>query len=207
MDTIRKCNKCETDLTIHKGKYSIYGYCPKCFEEKYISQADGNCCFSPDINPVKIQMQGGGIQIRQQCNTCGYSFGLALKKTDYDLSKLKFRDDNKQKEFYEKIQIERAEFLKICEDFKKQNFTIEIKFPGYSEYMLSDEWQRKRELVFKRDNYICQACLTNKAVQVHHISYRHVFNEPLFELTSVCINCHDSITNMDRKNDAEKIQH
>jgi hypothetical protein len=130
-----------------------------------------------------------------------------LKKSDFDLNNLEFRNEKKQEQFQIELQQEYSEFIKDFEEIKRQNFTFDLKFPGYSNYLLSDEWIKKRELVLKRDNYLCQCCLNNKAVQVHHTSYTHVFNEPLFELTSVCINCHEIITNMDRKNEFNKIQH
>ena len=52
-----------------------------------------------------------------------------------------------------------------------------------------------------RDDGKCKAILSGclrSANQVHHLSYQHVGNEPLFELISVCSACHDKITAMDR---------
>ena len=37
----------------------------------------------------------------------------------------------------------------------------------YREYLKSDDWKRKRYVVLKRDNWICQYC-GGKAEQVHH---------------------------------------
>lgn len=69
----------------------------------------------------------------------------------------------------------------------------------YNAYLRSPTWISKRDRVLERDNYLCQACLKRRATQVHHITYRHVFNEPLFELESVCEFCHQAITLMDRE--------
>lgn len=63
----------------------------------------------------------------------------------------------------------------------------------YNEYLSSPEWHRKRALVFERDNYLCQGCYSNSAELVHHLSYKHVGEEFLFELTSMCELCHDRI--------------
>jgi len=205
MDCTKSCDKCSADLVVLRGQYTIYSYCPKCFEEKYISKKDGQCCFSPEILPVKVLMQGGGFQIRQQCNNCGYSFGLALKKSDFDLSKIELRNDNKPKEFYEKAAEEHVDFKAKFEEFKEKNYSFENKFPGYTLYLNSDQWKKKRQLVLQRDNNYCQSCLANKAVQVHHLTYKHVFNEPLFDLIAVCNRCHDIITNMDRQKETDKI--
>lgn len=69
----------------------------------------------------------------------------------------------------------------------------------YIPYLKSKEWKTKRLLVLKRDNYVCQSCLKSKATEVHHLTYKHVFNEPLFELVSICNPCHTLITKLDRE--------
>jgi hypothetical protein len=63
----------------------------------------------------------------------------------------------------------------------------------YEKYRKTDKWKLKRALVLKRDNNICQACLSAKATEVHHKHYLNQFNEPLFDLVSVCRACHESI--------------
>lgn len=73
----------------------------------------------------------------------------------------------------------------------------------YDAYLRSDKWRfDKREPVLRRDEYLCQArlsCCTNEATQVHHTTYRHVFDEPLFDLVAVCRECHQEITAVDRQ--------
>lgn len=74
----------------------------------------------------------------------------------------------------------------------------EAWWKDYNAYLDSPKWAEKRQRVLERDNYLCQACRTRKATQVHHLSYKHVKREPLFELVSVCDVCHVFITQMDR---------
>ena len=59
------------------------------------------------------------------------------------------------------------------------------------EYLNSDDWQRKRALVLKRDRYCCVYCGT-RASQVHHKRYapRNIGREPIEWLVSVCEGCH-----------------
>ena len=61
----------------------------------------------------------------------------------------------------------------------------------YREYLKSDEWKRKRYVVLKRDNWICQYC-GKKATQVHHKKYAkyQIGKEPIKWLVSVCRPCH-----------------
>ena len=58
-------------------------------------------------------------------------------------------------------------------------------------YLKSDEWQRKRYVVFKRDNWHCVYC-GDRATQVHHKRYAkyNIGKEPIEWLVSVCKSCH-----------------
>ena len=64
----------------------------------------------------------------------------------------------------------------------------------YRDYLKSDEWQRKRYVVLKRDNWRCVYC-GGRASQVHHTKYAkyNIGREPIEWLVSVCKDCHDSI--------------
>ena len=61
-----------------------------------------------------------------------------------------------------------------------------------NEYLKSDDWQRKRYVVLKRDNWKCVYCGA-PATQVHHLKYakRNIGKEPIEWLVSVCKDCHD----------------
>lgn len=58
-------------------------------------------------------------------------------------------------------------------------------------YRKSDEWQRKRALVLKRDKYHCVYCRA-RASRVHYKRYasRDIGSEPIEWLVSVCERCH-----------------
>ncbi len=61
-------------------------------------------------------------------------------------------------------------------------------------YLKSDAWQRKRYVVFKRDNWRCVYCGA-PATQVHHKRYAriNIGKEPIDWLVSICKPCHDAI--------------
>jgi 5-methylcytosine-specific restriction endonuclease McrA len=142
---------------------------------------------------VKKLKTNGDFMIISQCFECGNAnykqikFDLIggrnnidkIKNFDEILEKLYY--ENKQKKYYEERQKQKEEWFKESEVYYK-----------------SDKWKLKRQFVFERDKYKCQACLTNKAEQVHHLTYRHWMNEPLFDLISVCIVCHNKITKLER---------
>ena len=66
-------------------------------------------------------------------------------------------------------------------------------FKWYNAYLGTNAWRIKREAVLERDNYTCQGCLKNKATQVHHLTYDRAGQEMLFDLISVCTQCHNLI--------------
>ena len=61
----------------------------------------------------------------------------------------------------------------------------------YDAYLQSDAWREKRAQALKRDGGLCQGCLERPATQVHHLTYAHVGDELLFELISICDDCHE----------------
>lgn len=63
----------------------------------------------------------------------------------------------------------------------------------YDAYMASPAWKRKHTLVLDRAHGICEGCGLRRAVQVHHLTYRHLCAEYLWELRAVCLPCHDRI--------------
>tara|TARA_R110002020_G_scaffold50858_7_gene144124 strand:+ start:982 stop:1383 length:402 start_codon:yes stop_codon:yes gene_type:complete len=63
----------------------------------------------------------------------------------------------------------------------------------YNKYLKSPVWAEKRRRVMERDNHLCQACCKRPAEQVHHLTYERVCNEPLFDLISICVICHNEL--------------
>ncbi|HEY7119675.1 MAG TPA: hypothetical protein VH475_24000 [Tepidisphaeraceae bacterium] len=70
----------------------------------------------------------------------------------------------------------------------------------YDGYLASAAWRARRSARLALDQGRCQARLDGcggYATEVHHLTYRHCGNEPLFDLVSVCGNCHRQISEMD----------
>ena len=49
-------------------------------------------------------------------------------------------------------------------------------------------------------NAIASRFRCGDTIEVHHITYAHVFDEPLFDLRAVCRPCHERLTARDREN-------
>ena len=75
---------------------------------------------------------------------------------------------------------------------ENQNNEKRNEFDGwYKQYLLSPEWRVKRNLVLERCNEICEGCRAKRAIIVHHLVYKNVGKEFLFELVGLCQGCHD----------------
>ena len=129
-----------------------------------------------------------------QCLSCGRweakaksYFGINTPATGYD-------DLIREKWFEKRKEASTAVFNAIQEYRSQKNSDEQIKRRSeYAEYLKSERWSQKRNAVLIRDRFLCQGCLSNKATEVHHLTYSHVGNELLFQLVSVCRKCHLAI--------------
>lgn len=76
----------------------------------------------------------------------------------------------------------------------------------YRRYLFSKKWKQKRQQVFERakknantDNQfgVCERCgykPYKPCLQVHHLTYANLFNEPLEDLILLCPKCHKEET-------------
>jgi 5-methylcytosine-specific restriction endonuclease McrA len=62
---------------------------------------------------------------------------------------------------------------------------------GYHEHLRSEAWRDKRQRVLLRAGGICEGCGAQQAHDIHHLTYRHMGDEFLFELVAVCRECHE----------------
>lgn len=141
-------------------------------------------CKNHNMVFVKRIKSNGGIMVNMQCMECGEHDARAYKKELLPANAPLF-DEQKREQLY----IAQREKAIEQREIERLNWLNE----QYTPYLQSSKWIKKRDLVLKRDDYICQACLSNKATQVHHLTYQNVFDEPLFELISICKPCHDKI--------------
>ena len=137
------------------------------------------------------------ISLYSQCIQCGKrdGNGSSLK---HDLvpnlkEKIKLKEINK---FDTKLINEKSPTYDKYFEYRSQkleeNKQVEKAYRKefYSEYMKSDKWKAIRLKVLKRDNNLCQACLDAPAQDVHHKTYENIGDELMYELISVCRDCH-----------------
>jgi hypothetical protein len=141
-------------------------------------------CLSHNMQFVKFTRQDGIQNLRRQCFCCG--------ELSMDLKKSLVENFDDVQEFNNDLRYLKDEFYKqvIMGLHKIKN---DEAWDKYNEYLNSEKWKLKRKKVLERDNYLCQACLTNRAEQIHHLTYNNIYDEPLYELLSVCKRCHMKI--------------
>lgn len=146
-------------------------------------------CEHPKTELRTKTASNGVKQYRYQCLTCGGIVGpMAISHVEAmqqlgDTEPNEFDDQLKANWFKERNREKDEEYRRRQANWRAQ----------YDEYIHSDLWARRREKILIRDCYKCQACLSNKATQVHHLTYKNIRNEFAFELISVCNACHERI--------------
>lgn len=153
-----------------------------------------NDCQCERMELRRLDANGAGMQYKMQCLDCG--------KTGPAISHASLTDGQKQgappvdhgiREAYWQQRRETAQ----AQWKEERTSRVGEWWQRYREYMVSPEWDSRRQMVLSRDRMTCQACLSRPATQVHHLTYKHLGNEPLFELISVCAPCHERITELD----------
>lgn len=142
-----------------------------------------------------LNIRGGGVQYKMQCIICGKTGQpIAIAKlTGEQMKNAPPVDQNLRSEYYRTKSEQSSLAYQNAQAEKNREW-----WARYNEYMESAAWKVKRYKALHRDNWLCQSCMENRATQVHHTTYAHFGDEPLFELQSVCDACHTRITEIDR---------
>ena len=135
---------------------------------------------------IRYVLQSNGVKMyKRQCLHCGQGTTSAIAHTNVpDRSSVPPFDNDLRDSFWQQRNTRRRELLDDGWQARREK---------YYEYLESPQWKEKRRAVLQRDNYVCQACLHRRASQAHHLTYEHIYNEPLFELVAVCSTCHEKL--------------
>lgn len=79
----------------------------------------------------------------------------------------------------------------------KKNKNIKPKkrfYKDYNKYLKTKKWNKISNKIKKRDK-LCKKCFSSKNLNVHHLTYKHIFNEEnhLKDLILLCNECHNKI--------------
>jgi 5-methylcytosine-specific restriction endonuclease McrA len=142
-----------------------------------------DCTHINSVLTVKI-ISNGSRSYRYQCIKCGEALATvsASRLSLQDRSRVPVYDDELKKEYWKNVRRRRIQF----QEERNQQW-----WARYEVYIRSPKWRAKRNLVLARDKFQCQGCLSAPATQVHHLTYAHAFDELIFELISLCDDCHE----------------
>jgi len=183
-----RCGNIES-VTLHEF-YDVHS-CSACGSFAIIRIEE--CCRKPFLIVVKHQYNHHLYVIRRQCKTCGGCLDMKrpLPSKKYgDAIRGEF-DQDCFEDWKQNVSAEHTMLYKIKQSLDLQN----TKYYKYQTYLSSDEWRAKRLLVLGREHNICQECKIKPAEDIHHITYKRLFNEPLDDLMAVCKECHGKIHN------------
>lgn len=140
--------------------------------------------------PRKRIIKGGAVNYGLQCQNCGrfenkgakfFGFSPPTAMIDESIS-IKFKE-RADKHWQNRIKTQQDERDRAKQQWREY----------YDWYINSAQWRAKRQEVLERDNYVCCGCRKRKATQVHHLTYDHIGQELLWELVSVCDDCHQVV--------------
>jgi hypothetical protein len=158
-------------------------YCPECSKS---TRTEIVC--EHDYEPLRLELETGSIQVRMYCKKCHSITPKSEPHSKFDLSKLRKSTFEKYRTFFDELcEAERHRILEFTEVLNYEADQFNRK--DYNEYLNSDWWKHIRSEALERDNETCQMC-GNPAEEVHHMTYVNRGNEYLFELVSLCKNCH-----------------
>ena len=184
------CKKCNGD-NVQKTEYPFHDIyeCKDC--EITLFEEIEDCCRQPAERYVNDFHKDVPKFIRIQCDNCGGCLEMTkpLKRSEYghrtkgEFSKEKLQNWRREK------QIERKEI----HTFTKYLKFVKSNFYKYTIHLQSVYWRNIRQLALERDKYTCQFCKSERATEVHHLTYKNLGNELLEELTSYCRACHEKV--------------
>lgn len=131
----------------------------------------------------------GAVVFKRYCKTCGLATTQSLPHRTVKNTNIEPIDTVKREKLVDKYARDRRHLLDAmanrCADRSRPQ-----RRDGYAEYLASPAWAELRTKVMNRCGSLCEGCRDNAAVDVHHLTYQHVYREFAFELVGLCRECH-----------------
>lgn len=122
-------------------------------------------------------------------NNCDYATDIMYADDEY-----LFQGDDNDREY-----IKNGKVVLKTEDNGGGYNIVKCKgfYCDYKKYIHSEEWIEKRNDRFFIDGYKCQFCGSATNLQVHHLTYENVPDEPMEDLLTLCKTCHTKLHSSD----------
>ena len=113
------------------------------------------------------------------------------KKKLFELYKNTFNSD------HEKDYTNRKDFgIKVDKSFKAKKNSLKKYRKKYKDYLASDQWAKIKIELLEYRGAFCERCGNDNFLQVHHKTYKNVFNEEPEDLEILCKSCHEEEHNI-----------
>lgn len=185
------CKNCNSNSAgdIHIGLRSVIFDCYNCDTLSEFCVKDA-CCNNPMIGRVKVVSKSENRLGRIVCRNCGTVHGR-FKKSDFvfwdDLDSIPLGSINP----FGMLLHNDRHTLKMEAGRRIFSSRARVAKEFWENYYWSEHWRQIRALVLMRDKYLCQSCFSERATQVHHVSYKDLWSEKMEDLMSICKTCHD----------------
>ena len=78
-------------------------------------------------------------------------------------------------------------------------------YKKYAAYLLSPEWKVITKRILIRDCYRCRQCGSSHSLNVHHLTYEHIYHELDIELITQCDRCHKQKHGIEEVSDSDRL--
>ncbi len=144
---------------------------------------------SAELRSIKVR--GGATAFYNVCITCGTKVGHAIPMKSVAETPSFVDADELEQNYKQSREIKRFNLVKDHATRTKEESRAFAK--KWGQYLQSDTWKNKRNLVLGRADFICEGCGVEKATEVHHLTYERRFTEMLFDLVALCSTCHSLV--------------
>ncbi len=146
-------------------------------------------CAHPQQFTGKTINAGGVDVFKRYCRTCGIATTQSLPHRTIEGTTVSLIDAVKREALIDAYTKQRRDALDEIAN-RAADRTQPDRRADYTAYLNSPEWRELRASVMDRCSGLCEGCRKQPAIDVHHLSYRNLRREFLFELVGLCRACH-----------------
>lgn len=146
---------------------------------------------------ITLRQVRTSTRVELQCDGCGRSLSGPIKYTQFPFGWRQFpawRQDlvKRRAEMWEaEHERRRAEFDEQRSAYEAERERRRQEVENYLRWcQTSPQWHQLSSRVLWRCRGVCEACLTDKAATVHHLTYEQGRLPPAWSLRGVCHDCH-----------------
>lgn len=158
-------------------------------EQDYAAWLAGACQHVSQFTGKTVSTIGADMY-RRYCKNCGIATTQFLPHRTIAATVVTVVDPDKREAVVDRYISDRRDALEDIAN-RAANRVQPANRAEYSDYRATPKWKGLRAAVMRRCSGRCEGCDNADAQDVHHLTYRHMGDEFLFELVGLCRACHD----------------